>query len=126
MYTYQVKLTKCMETFESLIRSKEWYKQVIAIEEKGYLVEYNRGPTTAFATSTDGNRINIKVNSFFVLYNSYTIEYTGKLELCCCGGCGGNLLPDSICRLRLQQQQTLLEEKPTSGGRNIFAVFVDV
>ena len=99
---------------------------MIAIEEKGYVVEYNRGPTSTFATSTDGNLINIKVNSICVrLYNSHRIEYAGKLELCCCGWCGGNLLTDCICPLCLQQQQTLLKEKPESGGGNSFAVFVD-
>ena len=96
---------------------------MIAIEEKGYVVEYNRGPTSTFATSTDGNPINIKVNSR--LYNSHRLEYAGKLELCCCGWCAGNLLLDCICPLCLQQQQTLLKEKPESGGGNSFAVFVD-
>ena len=50
----------------------------------------------------------------------------GELELCCCDGCGSNLVPRCNCRLRLQKQQTLLQEKPQSGGRHSFIVIAAV
>ena len=45
--------------------------QVIAIEEKGFVVEYNRGPTTTFATSINPNRINIKVKSVQMFFKQF-------------------------------------------------------
>ena len=69
-YTYQVNLATCMDP-ES--------KQVIAIEDSGFGVEYNRGPTTTFATSTDGNRINIKVKKFNSCEMNVSNQHQGKI-----------------------------------------------
>ena len=62
-YTYQVRPTQCTPTKSDKCRVNKALRggtdqlfQVIAIEDKGWTLEYNRGPTTTFATSSEARQ----------------------------------------------------------------------
>ena len=55
VYTYQVRPTLSHKRYVNKVLRSEVF-QVIAIEDKGWTLEYNRGPTTTFATSSEGRQ----------------------------------------------------------------------
>ena len=63
VYTYQVRPTQCTPTKSDKCRVNKALRggtdqlfQVIAIEDKGWTLEYNRGTTTTFATSSEARQ----------------------------------------------------------------------